>query len=439
MEYSIDKVVITDPYYRLRAKSLARIHAFPAELLEDACEKKGFSEIHKIVWGISYEDLDTKVRACPEALDRQDSYGYTPLDYAVRFGKRNHVRVLLSHGADVGSRSHSLFLIALEFGEYASVQLLVDRGLRLNDLRLYAQDDEDNDSAFLSDNSPVRYSRRWNGYCNSASYVMDNYLTDYGFDFKMGACAPDGMTVLMSFCRRPSSHIVTKQMKALLEHGVDIEVTDDYGQTAIHHTLYSDNLLALEMLIEYGARLDARTSKAETVLHMAARMTEGVAMVRALSKAGIMQLDLNAPLCYRGDTAFDVLRRRAAETKVFSGTGTFPRAQRIKSMPKTRYRSSGHSKRYFKRSKSTKVCHSKTDTQPCTSPSLVKEQLLNRLKTPIQPRPVMLSMKQQMRMTFPRIGTSPNPPVLLPAHGLNDYSNLHERVPISVIEPVSGQ
>ena len=245
MEYCIDKVVITDAYYRLRAKSLARIHAFPAELLEDACEKKGFSEIHKIVWGISYEDLDTKVRACPEALDRQDSYGYTPLDYAVRFGKRNHVRVLLSHGADVGTRPHSLFLLALEFGEYASIQLLVDRGLRLNDLRLYAQDDEDDDSACLSDYSPVKCSRRWNGYCNSASYVVDNYLTDYGVDFiKIGAS--DGITGLMSLCRRPSYRKVTKQIKALLEHGVDLEVTDDYGQTAIHHTLYCDNLLALE-------------------------------------------------------------------------------------------------------------------------------------------------------------------------------------------------
>ena len=324
MEYSIDKVVITDPYYRLRAKSLARIHAFPAELLEDACEKKGFSEIHKIVWGISYEDLDTKVRACPEALDRQDSYGYTPLDYAVRFGKRNHVRVLLSHGADVGSRPHSLLLIALEFGEYASIRLLVDRGLRLNELRLYAQDDEDNDGACLSDDSPVRYSRRWNGYCNSASYVMDNYLTDYAFDFKIGA--PDGITVLMSLCRRPSSPKVAKQMTALLKHGVDLEVTDDYGQTAIHHTLYSDNLLALEMLIEYGVRLGARTSKGETVLHMAARMTERVAMVRALSNAGIMQLDLNAPLCYRGDTAFDVLKRRAAETKPFCWDWDFPQS-----------------------------------------------------------------------------------------------------------------
>ena len=141
---------------------------------------------------------------------------------------------------------------------------------------------------------------------------VDRLLIDHGFNFNIRGY--DGVTALMACCNNDSSHHRTKRMKSLLERGVDPEITDKYGQTAIHHALRNDNLRAFELLTEYGARLDARTSKGETVLHMAVERTTGVAMVHALSKAGIMQLDLNARRD-DGKIAFNVLRRRAAETE----------------------------------------------------------------------------------------------------------------------------
>ena len=281
------------------------------------CEKRGFSEVHKIVWGISFEDLDTNIQACPEAVNGLDIYGYMPLDYAVQFGNSDHVRVLLSHGADIGRRPHRLFWTAVESGNCASTQLLLDQGLRPNDL-------VPRPSKF----DPYSPADKLNGYTQSklrsfGSYIdpyehctpaMDRLLIDYGFDFNTRFT--DGLTTLMACCRGDISPNRINRMKFLLEHGIAPEITDSYGQTAIHHALHNDNLRAFELLTEYGARLNARTSNGENVLHMAAERTSVVAMVHALSKAGIMQLDLDARR-YGGETAFDVLRRRAAETEGF--------------------------------------------------------------------------------------------------------------------------
>ena len=317
IENCIDEIALSRPDYVWRAKGHAELDAFPAELLEDACEKKGFSEIHKIVWGISYENLDTKVRACPEALDGLDSYGYTPLDYAIRFGNTDHVRVLLSHGADIGRRPFYLFWTAVESGNCASTQLLLDRGLRPNDLVLYPP----NNNLDSISKSGVQTFPYYISHYHNCKPAMDKLLINYGFNFNPGVS--NGFTTLMACCRGDTSRNGIKRMKLLLGHGIDPEVTDRDGQTAIHHALCNGNVPAFETLIKYGARLDARTSKGETVLHVAVERTREVAMVHALSKAGIMQLDLDARRD-DGETAFNVLRRRAPQTEIHY-CNSFPR------------------------------------------------------------------------------------------------------------------
>ena len=304
MEYPVGGFAITDAYYRTHL--VEKLEAFPAEVLEDAFARNQVSEIHKIVWGISNDDLDRKVRACPEAVDGPDHNGLTPLDYAIKFGNSDHIRVLLSHGADIGRRPHYLFWTAVQSGNCASIQFLLDGGLRPNDLLFDTQEDS---SVF-----PFRYLPSWSVICVDCKPEVDSLLIDHGFNFNIRGS--DGVTALMACCNNDRSHDRTKRMKSLLERGVDPEITDKYGQTAIHHALRNDNLRAFELLTEYGARLDARTSKGETVLHMTVERTTGVAMVHALSKAGIMQLDLNARRD-DGKIAFNVLRRRAAETESF--------------------------------------------------------------------------------------------------------------------------
>ena len=312
MDYNIHRFASGRQFIRPVVRWPSLIDAFPAELLEDAWEKHGLSEIHKIVWGISYDSLDTKVRACPEAFDGQDSFGHTPLHYAILFGKPDHVRVLLSHGADIGRLPDYLFWIAVVFGDCASVQLLLDRGLRPNYWTRCSLNYNTTGPLSIRTYPSIRIYPFYINPYEDYKPTMDKLLINYGYDFNTRDS--NGITALMVCCRGNIPRYGIKRMKTLLEHGIDPEVTDLHGQTAIHQSLSDDNVPAFEMLIKYGARLDARTSKGETVLHMAVERTREVAMVHALSKAGIMQLDLDARR-HDGKIAFDVLRRRAAETK----------------------------------------------------------------------------------------------------------------------------
>ena len=243
-------------------------------------------------------------------MDGVDSDGYTPLDYAIRLGNSDYVSILLSHGADIGRRPHYLFWTAVVSGNCASTQLLLDRGFRPNDLVPYSPEDNLHRVSKKFFQIFLHYNNHYEDY----KPAMDKLLIDYGFDFNTAVF--DGITALMACCFRGSSRGGTKRMKSLLEHGVDPEIKDQYGRRAIHYALHNDKVPAFEMLIKYGARLDARTSKGETVLHMAVEGTSEVAMVHALSKAGIMQLDLDARR-HDGKIAFDVLRRRAASTEGF--------------------------------------------------------------------------------------------------------------------------
>ena len=311
MESCFNKITFSRPNYAWRARSRADVNLFPAEPLQDVCEKRGFSEVHKIVWGISFEDLYTKIQACPEAVDGLDIHGYTPLDYAIAFGNMDHVRLLLSHGTNIGRRLHRLFWTAVESGNCASTQLLLDQGLKPNDLAprppksdLHSPEDKLDRFSFWSFQTFEHYIDSYER-CTPA---MDRLLVDYGFDFNTRI--PFGLTALMACCRCDSAGHGIKRMKYLLEHGIDPEVTDDYGRQAIHHALRNDDVRAFELLTEYGASLDARTSKGKSILHIAVRWTRRVAIVHALSKAGIMQLDLNARQD-NGETAFGILKRRA--------------------------------------------------------------------------------------------------------------------------------
>lgn len=314
MEHSVNELAISVGNYRLGAKFRAKLDAYPPGTLEEACEKYELSEIHKIVWGISYEDLDTKVRACPKAVDGVDVYSHTPLDYAIAFRNSDHVRILLSHGADIGRRPDYLFWTAVQSGNCAFTQLLLDRGLRPNDLvppppKLDPFSPEDNFDRFSFSSF-----QNFEDYIESYEHctpAMDRLLVDNGFDFNTGIS--HGITALMACSRRDcwdGSCGGIKRMKRLLEYGVDLEIRDQYGRTAIHHALYNGNVRAFELLTDHGARLDARTSEGTSILHIAVRWTRRVAMVHALSKAGIMQLDLNARQD-NGETAFNVLKRRA--------------------------------------------------------------------------------------------------------------------------------
>ena len=108
-------------------------------------------------------------------------------------------------------------------------------------------------------------------------------------------------------------------MRLLLEHGADTEVGEDStGYTALHNAAEPRTVWALKLLVQYGAKLDARTNQGETILHIAASNAEDLSIAQALSQADVSGLDLDARNV-DGNTAHDLLRERAQQKLVWDG------------------------------------------------------------------------------------------------------------------------
>ena len=105
------------------------------------------------------------------------------------------------------------------------------------------------------------------------------------------------------------------RVKQLLDHGADLELTDIYGKTALHHCIDTDpyrviDLKTFYVLLENGARLDYRTWDGTTILHALIRnilYLEPISAVLRLDTSGLLldAKDIN------GYTAFDLLILRA--------------------------------------------------------------------------------------------------------------------------------
>ena len=142
--------------------------------------------------------------------------------------------------------------------------------------------------------------------------AVDELLILHGFDF--GVPGPSGITALMCCFRQfyYQDYQATRMM-LLLERGVDTEVAEDStGYTALHNAVESRTVWAFKLPVQYGARLDARTSQGEKILHIAASNAEGLSIAQTLSQADVSGLDLDARNI-DGNTAHDLLRERAQQ------------------------------------------------------------------------------------------------------------------------------
>ena len=110
----------------------------------------------------------------------------------------------------------------------------------------------------------------------------------------------DGYTALQEAIRWGHDEIIVM----LVEFGVDPDIPDVNGRTALHHAAYSDELGAAKLLIARGATVKYKDPYEYTPLHIAAR--EGRQdIVQVLLNAGA---EINAQ-CDVGFTAVDLADR----------------------------------------------------------------------------------------------------------------------------------
>jgi ankyrin len=94
-------------------------------------------------------------------------------------------------------------------------------------------------------------------------------------------------------------------VRALLQKGVDVNVPQIDGTTALHWAVRADDLEMADLLLRAGARASATNRDGATPMQLAS-LNGSAAMIGRLLKAGV---DANAPLSSSGDTALMLAAR----------------------------------------------------------------------------------------------------------------------------------
>ena len=269
---------------------------------DEYIEDGGLPELHLIVCGIRDRDLETYIRAHPEELEKTDVMGYSPLWYASIFRDFADIRTLLKCGAILNGNTFNLSCFLGRFGSKAF--------------------------DFMNEHlSPAVWKSLFKHGCAHHWFLdvppqrldvdeilaVDKLCFDHGFDINDKNYAKRD-TLLMAILHLTYWYLPLR-VKQLLDYGADLELTNIYGETALHcylgsHENYTSDTKIFKMLIEYGARLDYRTKDGTTILHaliLHVVYLEPVEIILHSETSGLL-LDAKD---IDGHTAFDLLILRA--------------------------------------------------------------------------------------------------------------------------------
>lgn len=254
--------------------------------------------LHRIVFGMSQADLATQLSLDAKDIDTPDSGGRTPIWWASRRADRDKVETLLRWGADCNKPDIDLVTPlhkAVADGSDECVELLLAAGAKAN-----AQDDigaQPLHSLFFSPRHRPK---------------TIELLVRHGADVNVPSS--DGSRPLHWACGTASytnRNATMLNVRTLIEqHGADIELPGSYGYTPIMDALCFREMELFKLFLGLGARLDKKTAKGQTVLHVAAWCcsVEWWEMLTTLAKEGRMaEVDVYAG--HNGHDALDCLEK----------------------------------------------------------------------------------------------------------------------------------
>ena len=283
------------------ARSLLDIESVPGVDWDEISDKNGFSELHKIVYGISSRSLEAEIKARPENLDRPDSVGLTALWYACWLGNSDYIRILIRYGADVNNNYIPPICAAVWRGSYDSVQQLLNAGASITDRWVEV----------LYATLMLRQSRPG----GNVEEVLAIDKAIFGRLLDINYRSPDWnlCTPLVALIWWRSPHLLPR-MRQLLKLGADIELCDRWGLTPLHHAICEESVGSCQILRQAGANANLRNDKGGTILHTAIRSATHANIIQALSEFDLAGVELGAKDKY-GCTAFDHFKTRAGRRR----------------------------------------------------------------------------------------------------------------------------
>uniref|UniRef100_A0ABD2X6G6 Uncharacterized protein n=1 Tax=Trichogramma kaykai TaxID=54128 RepID=A0ABD2X6G6_9HYME len=217
----------------------------------------GNDDLLKLVLKIGSDDKHRKVQ-----IDARDKFGYTPLNLAVRYSRRDLAETLLRHGANANSvnvdDSTPLHIIALRKKD----DDLAEEFLRIcDDVKQTVQVDARNTRGA----TPLHIALRYGNKITAAA------LLRRGAD--PNVTCPEGWTPLHFIASHPvDDGLVESFFKTNedLQQKVKVDVANDLGSTPLHFALRHGNKIAAEALLRRGANPNAVNANGWRPLHFIA-------------------------------------------------------------------------------------------------------------------------------------------------------------------------
>ena len=207
---------------------ILRCIARDSEFIED----QDFSPLHKIILGLSLQDLETEIFRDPKNIDIRDAMGRTALEWAAARGDDRAVVTLLSFGADpnmIDSKLNTPLTLASNQGHTSCVRLLCEAGSLTNPVL----------PSGVKFGSPLNCAAR-----NATDPALIKTLLD--FDADIEASGIDGVTPLIHVAKgKPVSFA-----KLLLDYGADMNAISKDGRTALTTTIIYNNHGVLRLLLD---------------------------------------------------------------------------------------------------------------------------------------------------------------------------------------------
>ncbi|KAI9893379.1 MAG: hypothetical protein M1814_006675 [Vezdaea aestivalis] len=268
--------IFSDNYNRLSKESKKLISLFPPT---QAMENFDFSELHEAVVGIIPIDLSLLLQKSVfrSKIGHEDTWGRTPLHWAAKRGDAKAVEALIHAGADVNVKDRTAST-PVHYAAAASHP-------RALELLLIAKADAQAKNWLMEE--PMHYAvQRSINHIKALLIAKASLANNLVFLAK----APEVAHFLIS-------------------HGLNMELTDSQGNTALFRCFLSPNhQVALKMLLDIGVNVSHINKAGYTLLHWAARWGCKNHM-DTLNNSHIRNIDVNA-LENRGRTAIQIFEER---------------------------------------------------------------------------------------------------------------------------------
>ena len=265
-------------------------------------QTRGLSTLHRIVLGLSHDDLESVLESSTADINVGDSNNMSPLCLASFRNDVQAVKILLAFGANPNI-----------VDKWGSTPLFFARNPKICKMLLDAGVDIHTRNTVLGRSAlHQRYalSSRW--YLESDTVDTIDLLVNAGIDVDVRDSL--GRTPLLASIYSG----YTSHARRLLELGADPNVCSQTSHhSAMHNAVLFNRHELIPLLLEHGADYTAVNAKGKNIAHMAA-WAAGTKTISVLADSHLVNLDMSLR-CQDGKTPADYLSERSILTESEQG------------------------------------------------------------------------------------------------------------------------